>query len=594
MTYRNNCSRIKIGLIVDSATVSHYVADLVEWSLQCDEPPITHLIIQSLPRQGQRGTFGEKFAHLVRMGVKKLIGTMLWRAILAVERRMIRQEPSANHLRMRDVSRLVPNHIHVVPTVSQSGYVYRYSVEDVARLQTENFHILIRCGSGILQGEVLRVARDGILSFHHADNTVNRGGPPGFWEVYRRERSTGFTIQQLTEELDGGNVLLRGRFQTATFYLRNQANLFRRSNYYLIRLLERYLIAGHLPEPQTSVPYSGPLYRVPGPAVSIHYLVRNAFDLARSRFTKHVLQRRQIWGFSFVRKRWREAALWRGQRIRAPEGRFFADPFVVSRDGNDYCFVEDYDYELSKGCISALRLTDQGAEFLGPVIVEPFHMSFPYIFEYESKTYMVPETCQSNDIRIYEAQTFPTRWRLASIAMTDVSAADSMIFEHEGRWWLFTNMDLLGEADHCSELMIYYSDNPLDHHWRAHAENPIYIDSERARNGGLLREGRQVYRVAQVQGFNQYGAEAAIYRIVELTPTAYREELEVRIRPTFYPSLRGTHHMHGNEHITVFDHVECVDAPLRSARAHGRRRQLEFKSGLASAQATPGRRGWRE
>ncbi len=45
-----------------------------------------------------------------------------------------------------------------------------------------NCDVLIRCGKGILRGDILYAARHGILSFHHADNRINRGGPPGFWE----------------------------------------------------------------------------------------------------------------------------------------------------------------------------------------------------------------------------------------------------------------------------------------------------------------------------------------------------------------------------------------------------------------------------
>ena len=49
----------------------------------------------------------------------------------------------------------------------------------------------------------------GIISFHHGDNNINRGGPAGFWEVFNEEPSTGFIIQRLTEELDGGDVIFK-------------------------------------------------------------------------------------------------------------------------------------------------------------------------------------------------------------------------------------------------------------------------------------------------------------------------------------------------------------------------------------------------
>ena len=68
-----------------------------------------------------------------------------------------------------------------------------------------------------LKGEILNICRLGIISFHHGDNNFNRGGPPGFWEVFNREPSTGFIIQRLTEEIDGGDVIFKGKITTSYF-----------------------------------------------------------------------------------------------------------------------------------------------------------------------------------------------------------------------------------------------------------------------------------------------------------------------------------------------------------------------------------------
>ena len=39
--------------------------------------------------------------------------------------------------------------------------------------------------------------------------------------------------------------------------------------------------------------------------------------------------------------------------------------------------------------------------------------------------------------------------------------------------------------------VIYHADSPFAAHWTPHAQNPIYIDSAKARNGGLLTDGDQ-------------------------------------------------------------------------------------------------------
>ena len=91
-------------------------------------------------------------------------------------------------------------------------------------------------GSGIIKGDILNSTKYGILSFHHADNDINRGGPAGFWEVYLNQSESGFIIQKLNEVLDGGYVLKKGFFQTKPFFYLNQIYLYKKSNFYFKKL----------------------------------------------------------------------------------------------------------------------------------------------------------------------------------------------------------------------------------------------------------------------------------------------------------------------------------------------------------------------
>ena len=68
--------------------------------------------------------------------------------------------------------------------------------------------IAIRFAFGIVTGDALTAPKHGMLSFHHGDIRTYRGKPPGFWEFLYGEEKVGITIQQLTEKLDGGNILL--------------------------------------------------------------------------------------------------------------------------------------------------------------------------------------------------------------------------------------------------------------------------------------------------------------------------------------------------------------------------------------------------
>ena len=137
--------------------------------------------------------------------------------------------------------------------------------------------------------------------------------------------------------------------------------------------------------------------------------------------------------------------------------------------------------------------------------------------------------------------------------MANISAADTMLFERDGKWWMFTNTDLVGDNDYCSELSIFHSDSLLGDCWKPHALNPIFVDAARARNAGLVKDNNSYFRVSQGQGFDCYGKRILINEIAELTELSYAENTISVITPAFAIGAVGTHHMHSNGKVTVFD-----------------------------------------
>jgi folate-dependent phosphoribosylglycinamide formyltransferase PurN len=115
-----------------------------------------------------------------------------------------------------------------------------FSDDDVAAVRRHDLDVLVRVGFRILKGSILDAARHGVWSFHHGDNRTNRGGPPGVWEVLEDRQETGVTLQRLSSELDGGEVLARGVGRTERFsFSRNVASLYPRSSRMLVRSVER-------------------------------------------------------------------------------------------------------------------------------------------------------------------------------------------------------------------------------------------------------------------------------------------------------------------------------------------------------------------
>ncbi|MGA2893153.1 MAG: hypothetical protein ABSE22_09805 [Xanthobacteraceae bacterium] len=551
----------KIGLLADGTTSSKYVFELARWIALRDDMQavlILHPANRAIADRPFRGQLTRLFRHGRRFGVlptlSRLFSKILFRGIVGLERiRLKKNVRHTDHFSSFDLLSVVSKNIAIAPIISKSGFVYRFSEPDIQRVKDLDCDILVRCGSGILKGGILSAARFGILSFHHADNRINRGIPAAFWEVYSRQETTGFTIQVLTEELDGGIVLMRGHLPTRSYFQLNEASVYERSNYYLKVLINGIVSRGTLPDALPSVPYSDRLYRYPNTWQTVTYALNQLSYRARNMANR--LRGRDLrWGVAFLHSVWRGAALWRGVEIRNPPFHFLADPFVVTKGGKSFCFMEDFDYMRGRGEIAVYELCEDRAVRAGVALSEAFHLSFPYIFEYQGQLFMCPETHKNRDIRIYRCHDFPLGWTLERVIMQNVSAGDTMIFERNGRWWMFTNIDPVDGDDHCSELSIFHAASPFGD-WTPHTNNPILVDASRARNAGLLRDGEKLFRVSQGQGFDLYGRQALINEILELTESTYREDCVAQVTPHFKNDICGTHHMHSDGSITVFDYL---------------------------------------
>jgi hypothetical protein len=452
------------------------------------------------------------------------------------------------------LSRIVPDQITITPIISKSGFVYRFSADDVEAVKSLDLDIMVRFGSGILRGDILQAAKLGVLSFHHGDNRINRGGLAGFWEVYFRQDTTGFTIQRLTEELDGGEVLMRGHVTTQFYYLLNQAALCEKSNFYLKSMIEKIALSRSLPPILPQLHYANRLFRFPSAIECVIYLARLLSVIVKSKLPI-LLGLRDRWTVGFIRGDWPSAVLWRACTLENPPFHFLADPFVIAKDGKDFCFVEDFDFRIGRAVISVYAITHGAATRVGTALQEPFHLSFPFIFEHDGELFMCPESSQIGQIRIYRCLEFPLQWKLEKIVMQNISAGGTMLFDMNGKWWLFTNIDRSGTGEYF-ELSIFSAESPLSEHWIPHVQNPVLVDAGSARNGGLLRDGHRIFRVSQKQGFDRYGKKALLNEINELTDATYSESLVCELAPDFKPGIVGTHHFHSNGTTTVFDFVK--------------------------------------
>lgn len=232
-------------------------------------------------------------------------------------------------------------------------------------------------------------------------------------------------------------------------------------------------------------------------------------------------------------------------KVKAPRGHYYADPFPITRDGKNYIFVEDYCFKSKKGCISAIQLSadNRAIKKCYPRIInEDFHLSFPYIFRYNCDYYMVPESNEAKQIRLYKALDFPSRWQLHRVLMSNISAADSVLIYKDATWFLLTNICSADLSDYNSELHIFFADSLDSPIWQPITSgNPVLCNSLRARNGGCFFYANSYYRVNQIHQQAHYGYAFSVNKILMLSRDSYKEETIQTIFPSSILSSTSTH-----------------------------------------------------
>lgn len=112
--------------------------------------------------------------------------------------------------------------------------------------------------------------------------------------------------------------------------------------------------------------------------------------------------------------------------IMPTKDEWYADPFPFIFDEKHYIFVEIMK-NGRKGTIGYTCLETDGGK-IHEIIREPFHMSYPNVFQYEEEIYMIPETNQANQIRLYRALAFPEKWECCSILYDDICCVDTSLY----------------------------------------------------------------------------------------------------------------------------------------------------------------------
>ena len=236
---------------------------------------------------------------------------------------------------------------------------------------------------------------------------------------------------------------------------------------------------------------------------------------------------------------------------------FVADPFMLRYDRRLYMFFEVMNAETRRGEIG-LATSDDGLSWTYRQVVlrESFHLSYPYVFEFQNEYFLVPETLAAGAVCLYKAHNFPSDWSYVA-KIVEGQFADPTIFHYKDRWWLFA----CSTPYQHDTLRLYFA-STLTGPWTEHPQSPIINgDKRRARPAGRILEfDNKLYRFAQDCEL-RYGSCVRTFEILKLTPTTYTE-VEIGYGPVLNATgngwnAAGMHHVDAQQHNGKW--LACVD-----------------------------------
>ncbi|KAJ7268242.1 hypothetical protein O6H91_Y399300 [Diphasiastrum complanatum] len=235
---------------------------------------------------------------------------------------------------------------------------------------------------------------------------------------------------------------------------------------------------------------------------------------------------------------------------------FVADPFLYLQGRKMYVFFETKNAMTSQGDIGVAESVDDGTtwQYLGIALDEEWHLSYPFVFEFDGQIYMMPEGSKNGDLRLYQALEFPLQWRLAKV-LIHKPMVDATMLEYDGSFWIFGSDFHRFGAQKNGELEVWHAGNPLGP-WKQHKRNPVHNGDKSmgARNGGrpFTHDG-QLYRFGQDCG-DTYGRRLRVFQVQTLTKDKYAE---TEVSLGFEESRKGRNAWNGMR----YHHMDVQKSP---------------------------------
>lgn len=433
--------------------------------------------------------------------------------------------------------------IHCI--TNKKGYAEYFGPADLDKIKTYKLDFILRFGFGILKGDILDAAEYGVWSYHHDDDRKYRGVPTGFWEIWFGDPVNAAILQRLTDKLDSGVILRKAFFKTISHsWQANLNNLLQNTTEWPLQVCTD-IENGNTSFLEISNSPESKIYRLPNNLKMLCFLVKVAANKFRFHFRDLFFTEK--WNIGILPVSVEKLIKPGTYQIPEPEwlnisdkrSIYHADPFGYSFDGKIRIVCEEYGYKTGKGFLTSMEVDEKSLKISGKKtsLEKPYHLAFPYLFDYEGVYYCIPENSEGGNLDLYRFEASEGKLVFERTLIKNLKAVDPVLFEHNGLWWLmFTDKISTNERLH-----IWYADD-LDGNFKPHANNPVKTDVRSSRPAGkpFILDGK-LLRPAQDCSIRS-GGRIAINHITKLSPTEFIETNYAILNPSKNSKYRDGMH----------------------------------------------------
>jgi len=248
--------------------------------------------------------------------------------------------------------------------------------------------------------------------------------------------------------------------------------------------------------------------------------------------------------------------------IKQPKNVSRADPFIVFEKNKYIIFFEEYDIAKRKGylCCGKLNSKNRCLENVRVILEKHHHLSFPFIFEFKGKYYLIPESHEAKKISLYRFSQFPYKVVKVRDLVRDIDCVDSVLTFKYNLFYLFTNVKENNDPLYCKNLTVFKSSDIEQGEFTKISEesfsnNPSYTRMA----GSFVKKNGSTYRISQ-DCKELYGHRVNFMKVRNLSEDNYSETFSEKLYPP--KGFIALHTFNCAKGIEVADGKQVLKEPL--------------------------------